>query len=125
MMELRNSLNGTHNTQKPMKHSLIIVHKSYSYAPKTKGELRDIIEERLADDPNADLNDIDVSGITDMSNLFYGLDPYNIDISKWDVSNVQHMLSIFWGCKNFNSDLSGWDVSNVENMGCMFCKRYA
>ena len=42
----------------------------YQYFLKTKGELRSILEERLAKDKNANLNDINVSEITDMSELF-------------------------------------------------------
>ena len=99
---------------------LTIVHKSYNFAPQTKGELKKIIKDRLEKDPNADLNDIDVSNIIDMSRLFYHLDPHNIDISKWDVSNVENMNGMFEYCKNFNSDLSHWDVSNVRGMYCMF-----
>ena len=100
---------------------LVITHyKSYSCAPDTKEKLREIIEDRLTDDPNADLNDIDVSNITDMSVLFNGLDPCNIDISRWDVSNVEYMNGMFWGCKKFNSDLSAWNVSNVKDMRFMF-----
>ena len=45
---------------------LTIVHRSYSCAPQSKEELREIIEERLKEDPDADLNDIDVSNVTDM-----------------------------------------------------------
>ena len=82
MIELRNSLNGMNNTQKPIKHSLIVVHNHYSCIPKTKDELKEIIMIRLKNDLNADLNDIDVSSITDILNLFFDLDPYNIDISK-------------------------------------------
>ena len=85
-----------------------------------KEELKEIIKDRLEKDPNADLNDIDVSGITDMSYLFCVLDPHNIDISKWDVSNVKDMRFMFNRCENFNSDLSKWDVSNVENISYMF-----
>ena len=105
---------------------LVVVHKSYSCTPQTKAELKEIIKDRLAYDPNTDLNDIDVSNITDMSNLFYGLDPHNIDISRWDVSNVEDMQFMFEYCKNFNSDLSNWDVSNVENINCMFwgCEKF-
>ena len=67
----------------------------YNYFPKTRGELRQILEERLKEDKNANLNDIDVSKITNMSCLFSDLDPHNIDISKWDVSNVTNMGSMF------------------------------
>ena len=101
---------------------LKIVHKSYSCAPQTKIELKKIIEERLEKNPNANLNDIDVSGITDMSYLFYGLNPHNIDISQWDVSNVEDMKFMFYRCEYFNSDLSNWDVSNVKYSFCMFEK---
>ena len=109
---------------------LTIVHKpsvyDYVYAPEIKEELKEIIEKRLKQDPNADLNDIDVSNIKNMNKLFAGLDPYNIDISRWDVSNVQDMSAMFKNSKNFNSDLSRWDVSNVKDMYCMFinCKNF-
>ena len=106
---------------------LTIVHKKpYSYAPQTKEELRRIIRERLNQDPNADLNDIDVSNIIDMSFLFLGLDPHNIDISQWGVSKVEDMQGMFFTCTNFNSDLSTWDVSNAENMKLMFygCNKF-
>ena len=44
---------------------------SYSCQPKTKDELKDIIKARIKEQgPNCDLNDIDTSLITDMSNLF-------------------------------------------------------
>ena len=105
---------------------LTIVHNQYSCAPETKEELKEIITKRLKQDPDADLNDIDVSNITDMSDLFFRLDPHNINISQWDVSNVEYMYWMFYGCKNFNSDLSRWDVSKVETMLHMFdgCKKF-
>ena len=98
----------------------------YTCQPKDKNELISIIEERLNKDKNANLNDIDVSNITNMSYLFYVLDPHNIDISEWDVSNVKNMRNMFLRCDNFNSDLSNWDVSSVEHMKAMFvgCKNF-
>ena len=97
----------------------IKVHQ-YKYFPKRKGELQLILRERLSKDNNANLNDIDVSDITDMSNLFEKLNPHNINISNWDVSNVTNMGYMFCYCESFNSDLSKWDVSNVTNMINMF-----
>ena len=92
----------------------------YEYHPKDKDELKKIIEKRIDKNKDADLNDIDVSDITDMSNLFYNLDPHNIDISEWNVSNVKNMRFMFQFCKHFNSNLSNWDVSNVKDMTQMF-----
>ncbi len=98
----------------------------YKYFPKNKMGLKAILRKRLKEDPDADLNDIDTSNITDMSLLFYDVDPHDIDISEWDVSNVKDMQCMFRYCENFNCDLSQWDVSNVINMQNMFydCKKF-
>ena len=92
----------------------------HKYFPKTKDELKQIIETRIKDEGNeVNLNDIDTSNITDMSELFERTD-FNGDISNWDVSNVTNMSYMFWGCKKFNQDISTWNVSNVTNMSYMF-----
>ena len=94
--------------------------RDYKYFPKTKEELRDIIERRIKKEGNkVDLNDIDTSKITDMSELFRNLD-FNGDISNWDVSKVLNMNGMFLKCRNFNQDISNWDVSNVKDMSYMF-----
>ena len=93
---------------------------NYKYFPQTKKELKAIIEKRIEDEGNkVDLNDIDVSNITDMSALFEGTN-FNGDISKWNVSNVINMRYTFSRCKSFNQDISRWDVSNVEDLNYMF-----
>ena len=95
---------------------------NYKYFPQTKEELKEIIENRIKDEGNeVDLNNIDVSKITDMSSLFEYSD-FNGNISKWDVSNVTSMEYMFFVCKSFNQDISSWDVSNVTNMEGMFCE---
>ena len=99
---------------------LVIKKKNYKYFPETKEELKDIILKRIkSEGPKVNLNDIDVSKITDMTELFRLLD-FNGDISNWDVSNVNNMHSMFYGCKSFNQDISNWNVSNVSDMGYMF-----
>ena len=110
----------------------------YNYHPIDEYNLRRILEDKLKDNKNADLNDIDLSKIDYLRELeklehgnyttyglFENLDPYNIDISKWDVSHIKDMQSMFKGCENLNCDLSNWDVSNVKWMADMFngCKK--
>ena len=92
------------------------------YAPKTKVELQELIKNE-----SINLGDIDVSGITDMSNLFYEDEDYNeikrkdfSGIESWDVSNVTDMSGMFFWCKSFNKPIGNWNVSNVTNMSYMF-----
>ena len=99
------------------------VKNSNKFRPKTKEELRNIIEKELErQGPDADLNFIDTSKITDMSELFEGLYVGNIKIDKWDVSNVTNMSNMFRYNPEFNADLSNWNVSKVTNMYAMFYK---
>ena len=96
----------------------------YKYHPETKEELKDIISQRITKEGNeVDLNNIDVSNITDMNGLFMKTN-FNGDISRWNVKNVRNMGYMFYECKNFNQDISNWNVSNVINMSAMFggCK---
>lgn len=61
----------------------------YKYTPKTKEELISAIEKEIdLQGDDADLNCIDTSAITDMSNLFglrYGFCCFEGDVSKWNV----------------------------------------
>ena len=96
--------------------------------PKSKKELIKIINDSF-EKGVYDLNFIDTSKITDMSELFYlGVKlrkfdksiQKSINISDWDVSNVKDMNHMFNKCTYFNCDLSRWDVSNVKDMSYMF-----
>ncbi|MFG5097140.1 BspA family leucine-rich repeat surface protein [Campylobacter lari] len=92
-------------------------HKTYKYFPKNKEELIDLINNQ-----HVNLGDINVSNITDMSNLFNNSKRKDFSgIEEWDVSNVTNMSDMFYCCANFNQSLEGWNVSNVTNMSNMFC----
>ena len=92
--------------------------------PKTKEQLKQLINYAFKHNIY-DLNFIDTSKITDMSELFGNVE-HDFDVSSWDVSNAIDISFMFYGCHNFNCDLSKWDVSNVTNMDNMFdgCKKF-
>ena len=114
MKTLSNYINEVLNVKKTY-------YRTFVKSVKDKEKLRKIIEVMLKKDKNADLNGIDVSNVTDMSELFRDLDPRNIKIDQWDVSNVKDMNSMFMRCENFEGKgLEKWDVSNVEDMDWMF-----
>ena len=93
----------------------------YKYQPQDKDELEKLVKKLINErGDTADLNDIDVSKIINMEDLFLNSD-FNGDISEWDVSNVEDMDFMFYN-SDFNGDISGWDVSKVEHMKDMFLK---
>ena len=61
-----------------------------------------------------------LSGVTDMSGMFYEAYLFNSDISGWDVSTITNMYRTFREAEAFNQPLDAWDVSNVTNMSEMF-----
>ena len=69
---------------------------------------------------DGNLSGWDVSSVTHMTYMFLGASAFNGDISGWDVSSVTNMYHTFEGTSVFNGDISGWDVSSVTNMNSMF-----
>jgi surface protein len=94
--------------------------RTHYYKPTSKDELKELVKKLIEERGNdADLNDIDTSNITNMSQLFQN-SKFNGDISNWNVSNVEDMSFMFSAASKFNGDISKWDVSKVKDMYCMF-----
>jgi surface protein len=86
---------------------------------KDKAHLKTLIRDEIKlNGFQCDLNHIDTSLVTNMSQLFMSSN-FNGDISRWNTKNVETMQGMF-GSSKFNSDISSWDVSNVTNMCCTF-----
>jgi len=68
----------------------------------------------------------DVSGVTNMTELFSDCNKFNEDISDWDVGNVKNMNKMFFKCNSFDQDIGSWDISGVTNMDEMFkwCREF-
>ena len=69
---------------------------------------------------DGNLSGWNVSSVTHMTYMFLGASAFNGDISGWDVSSVTNMYHTFEGASVFNGDISGWDVSSVTDMNSMF-----
>lgn len=71
-----------------------------------------------------DFSNWDVSGVTNMRQMFYGCQSFNGNIDNWDVSNVTSMSDgsngMFANCYVFNRDIGGWNVSSNTVFGGMF-----
>lgn len=66
------------------------------------------------------MNQWDVSKVTNMQYMFWVALSFKEDISNWDVSSVTNMREMFCYSSSFNQDISNWNVSNVIDMGGMF-----
>jgi surface protein len=71
-----------------------------------------------------ELNNLDVSRVTDMNNMFMEIEWFNEPIGNWNVSNVTRMGDMFLGAQSFDQPIGNWNVSNVTTMEGMFDGAY-
>ena len=96
--------------------------------PFTNDTLRRAVEDYVAGGARkedikkkyGEINNWDVSNVTDMTQMFYNAESFNQPLNKWNVSKVTNMSYMFGGATSFNQPLDNWNVSNVTNMGGMF-----
>ena len=81
-------------------------------------EMQELFEDK--ENFNEDISGWDVSSVTTMQRIFEDADSFNQDISGWDVSSVVDMLFAFHNAEDFNQDISAWDVSSATNLAAMF-----
>ena len=81
--------------------------------PTTKEELRTWLQEYCQGvKKHGEPNTWDVTSVTDMSELFAGLDTFNAPIDQWDTSQVTNMGNMFRNATAFNQPLT-FDTSQV------------
>ena len=62
----------------------------------------------------------DLSGVTDMSGMFWNAKSFNQPLADWNVSSVTDMSGMFRDANSFNQTLNTWNVSSVTDMSYMF-----
>ena len=69
-----------------------------------------------------------LSGVTDMSNMFFGCNSFNpagapaTALSTWNTGNVTDMTNMFFGASSFNQYIGNWNTASVKSMKNMFSK---
>ena len=71
-------------------------------------------------DKYGEINNWDVSKVTNMNRMFDGATSFDQSLNKWNVCNVRAMWNMFQDARSFNQPLNDWNVSNVTSMLSMF-----
>ena len=97
------------------------------FFPKTHLDIVRIIYMHDMKNGELDLNDVDISELTDLRDIFRdnGVDYVKkIDISEWDFSNVTNMSKMFMGLTKLKEIIFPYnlDLSNVTGLNSVFKK---
>ena len=95
--------------------------------PFTNDTLRRAVEDYVAGGARkedikkkyGEINNWDVSNVTNMESMFEYAESFNQPLNKWNVSKVTDMGFMFGGATSFNQPLNNWNVSNVMYMNSM------
>jgi surface protein len=68
----------------------------------------------------ADVRDLVLSDICDMSGMFHRATTFDQPIGAWNVSSVTDMNAMFYNAQAFNQPIADWNVGKVTNMRRMF-----
>lgn len=75
----------------------------------------------LSHDGHIDLNWIDISNVTWLTNVFEGCLCTHIDVSSWDITNVNMLGHVFYKCPNLvEINMSGWGRHKSTYAAYMF-----
>lgn len=68
------------------------------------------------------LSKLDVSGVSNMSGMFYGCSALtDLNVQGWDTSNVTNFKEMFYGCSSLEEvNLNTWNMSSAANLDSMF-----
>ena len=96
-----------------------IKNKQVEYFPNDFKELKKIITKRALDsnDGVLDLNDIDISKITNLSYLFENINNIkSVNMNDWDTSKVTDIHGLFWCNKSIEKIyINDWNTNNIES----------
>ncbi len=99
---------------------------------------------------NKSIDDWNISGVENISYMFFGAKRFNQNIGSWNLQNVREINDIFHGATlfdqdignwrfprltslnsmferaiNFNGNIGNWNVDNITEMGDLFLHAYA
>jgi len=91
---------------------------------ETKESLKELVRTASETGDWTPVEQADVSGVTDMSGMFYCIQCENLDLSGWDTSNVTNMSRMFQCSKMEHPSIGKLNTSKVITMDGMFEASY-